>query len=139
MTGFKFDDIVSAVHFASAEPQGGNFAYLDVKTGRVFYQSLMMDIDELRGRKIDRGQLMGVPHKNDLGLGRSLAFEFVDVNLPDEHHVVRDMFRQKGAYRRFKGFLESKGVLEAWYRFENEREEKSLRAWCEENRIPLSD
>jgi len=138
MAGFGFDDIVTAFHFVSAEPQGGNFAYLDVKTGRIIFQSLMMDIDELHG-KMDRSQLVAIPHKNELGLGQSLIFEFVDVNLPDEYHRVRDIFRRKGAYRRFKAFLESRGMLETWYRFENEREEKTLRSWCEENQIPLSD
>lgn len=139
MAGFRFDEVVTAYCFVCAGSQGGNSAYLDVETGKIFYQSLMMDIDELRGKKIDRSRLVAIPYKNDLGLGRSLAVEFVDVNLPDAYHLVRDMFRKKGAYRRFKGFLEAKGMLEAWYRFENEREEKTLRAWCEENRIPLSD
>jgi len=49
------------------------------------------------------------------------------------------MLRRKGAYSRFKGFLESGDMLKSWYRFENDREQQALRSWCEENQIPLSD
>lgn len=139
MAGFRINDIEIAFQFVSAQPQGGDSAYLNVKTGEIFYQSLMMDMDKLDGKKVNWDHLVAVPHKNDLGLGRSLVFEFAEVNLPDDYHWVRDMFRQKGAYSRFKEFLESRGMLEAWYRFENEREETTLRAWCAKNLVPLSD
>jgi hypothetical protein len=139
VAGFRFDDIELAFSFVSAVPQGGNSAYLDVKTGGIFYQSVMTGIDELDGKTMDWEQLIEIPHKNELGLGQALVFEFAEVNLPDDYHRVRDMFRRKGAYSRFKGFLESRGMLEAWHRFENEREEKALRAWCAENQVPLSD
>ncbi len=49
------------------------------------------------------------------------------------------MFRKKGAYGRFKHFLESNDMLQTWYDFENEQEEKALREWCKENGIEVSD
>jgi hypothetical protein len=30
-------------------------------------------------------------------------------------------------------------MLEAWYRFEQDRMEKVLRSWCEQNEVPLAD
>jgi len=47
--------------------------------------------------------------------------------------LVRDMFRGRGACGRFKDFLASKGLLEAWYALEDEREKEALRLWCEEH------
>lgn len=139
MAGFSFDEIGNAFLFVSSAPRGTNSAYLNVETGEIFYQSEMMGIDEPDGKKKARDRMIEIPHKDDLGLGRSLVFEFMEVNLPDACQQVRDMFRRKGAYSRFKGFLESMDMLETWYRFENEREQEALRHWCEENGIPLSD
>ena len=58
-----------------------------------------------------------IPHKNDLDLGQALVFEFAASHLPDEYDRVRDIFRRRGAYGRFKDLLDSKGLLETWYRF----------------------
>ena len=45
--------------------------------------------------------LIAVPHKNDLDLGQSLVFEFVEGNLPDAYEEVRYLFRIRGAYSRY--------------------------------------
>ena len=83
--------------------------------------------------------MIAVPHKNDLDLGQSLIFEFVEDNLPDAYDEVRYIFRKRGAYSRYKELLASRGMLEAWYRFEQDRMEKVLRSWCEQNEVPLAD
>ena len=139
MAGVRFDDVENAFHFVSASPYGTSAAYLNVETGEIFYQSEMTGIDELDGKEMDWDQMIEIPHKNDLDLGQSLVFEFVDVNRPDARHQVRDMFTRRGAYGRFKEFLASNDLLETWYRFEQDREQKALRSWCEENQVPLSD
>lgn len=136
MAGLKFDDIENAFQFVSAAPYGANSAYLNLETGAIFYQSEMTGIDELDGKTMDWDQLIEIPHKNDLGLGQALVFEFVEVNLPDDYHRVRAMFQRQGAYSRYKGFLESKGMLRAWHRFTNEREEKTLRPGARRIRFP---
>jgi|PlaIllAssembly_1097288.scaffolds.fasta_scaffold775294_2 hypothetical protein len=51
----------------------------------------------------------------------------------------RGMFRGRGACGRFKDFLATKGLLEAWYTFEDEREKEALRLWCDENGLKLVD
>jgi hypothetical protein len=137
MAGVKFGDIEDAFLFVGSASYGEHAAYLNVETGKIFYQSEVADIDELEGEEVDWDQLIEIPHKNDLDLGQSLVFEFVERNLPDDYGRVRDMFRRRGAYSRFKDFLAAKDLLEDWYRFENKREQEALRSWCEENHIPL--
>lgn len=135
----SFGDIENAFLFVSMGFYGDNTAYVDLKTGRVIYRSESGDIDEIGDEEVDWDDLIEVPHKNDLDLGRQLVFEFAGLRLPHDYDRIRDMFRGSGAYGRFKDFLASKGLLEAWYDFENEREREALRSWCEENQIPLSD
>jgi hypothetical protein len=139
MAGFSFDDIENAFLFVCSAPYGTNTAYLNLKTGEIFYQSEMMGITELDGEKMAWDQMIEIPHQNVLDLGQSLVFEFVDINRPDARHQVRHLFTRKGAYGRFKEFLASNDLLETWYRFENEREQKALLSWCEKNQVPLSD
>jgi len=80
-----------------------------------------------------------VPHKYDLDLGNALVFDFVDEFMPDDYGMVRNMFRRRGAYSRFKDFLERRDMLDAWYEYENARTEKALREWCEEVGIELKE
>src|SRR3990172_1606333 len=78
-----------------------------------------------------------VTDKYDLGLGRSLALRFAEQELPQCYERAKAFFRSRGAYARFKQLLESEGVLEKWYKFEEESVEKALRDWCAENDIQL--
>lgn len=139
MAPFRYDDIESAFEYVSAAGYGLNSAHLDVKTGRIFYRSELTGTDDLDEEDAGTGPLIAVPHKNDLGLGQSLIFEFVEDNLPDAYDEVRRIFRKRGAYSRYKALLASRGMLEAWYRFEQERTQKALRTWCEQNEVPLAD
>ena len=45
----------------------------------------------------------------------------------------------RGAYGRFKGFLAAKGLFEAWYAFEDEREREALRLCCDEHDLKVVD
>ena len=139
MAQFRYDDIESAFNFVSSAGYGLNSAYLDVKTGEIFYRSELTGTDELDDDDTGTDPLIAVPHKNDLDLGQSLIFEFVEDNLPDAYDEVRYIFRKRGAYSRYKELLSSRGMLEAWYRFEQDRIEKALRSWCEQNEVPLAD
>jgi hypothetical protein len=139
MAEFNFGDIENAFLFVSGGPPFENEAFLDTETGKVYYRSLMGGLDELDEAGVDCEAMVAIPHKNDLDLGQSLVFEFVAYTLPDEYDRVRDIFQHRGAYGRFKDLLDSKGLLETWYGFENERQSEALRLWCEENEIELSD
>lgn len=135
----SFSDIQDAFLFVSSAPYGEHSAVLCKDTGRILYRSEMSGVDEIGEDELDWDKCVGIPHKNDLDLGQELVFEFVEKHLQNDYHRVQEIFRGRGAYGRFKNFLDSKGMLERWYAFENEREEEALRQWCAENRIALSD
>ncbi|MFC1765792.1 UPF0158 family protein [Planctomycetota bacterium] len=48
------------------------------------------------------------------------------------------MFSRRGAYGRSKDFLESMGMLQAWYDFDNEHTNQAIIEWCRENDFSLS-
>ena len=135
----KFRDIQDAFLFVSSAGYGMNTAILCKDTGQILYHSEMDDLDEIDDDDLERDMCIEIPHKNDLDVGQSLIFEFVEMQLPDDCHRVRQIFQKRGAYRRFKDFLETKGLLEMWYNFESKREEQALRQWCLENEIKLSN
>lgn len=132
-----FSEIHDAFLFVSSAEYGQNSAFLCSDTGRIFYQSDLGGIDEIKDEGVELEDCLEIPHKNDLGLGQRLVFEFVDRQLPDESDRVRLIFRKSGAYSRFKYLLQSKGLLEMWYDFESQREEQALREWCLEREITL--
>lgn len=139
MAPFRYDDIESAFYFVSSAGYGLNSAYLDVKTGKIFYRSELTGTDDLDGEEPGSDPLIAVPRKNDLDLGQTLIFEFVEDNLPDAYDEVRSIFRKRGAYSRYKELLASRGMLEAWHRYEQDRTQKALRTWCGRNEVPLAD
>jgi hypothetical protein len=135
----SFSDIEDAFLFVGSASYGEHSAFLNIETGQIFFRSEMGDIDEVDDDNMDWDRTVEIPHKNNLGLGKSLVFDFMGEKMPRDYDLVQDMFRRPGAYSRFKNFLSSKGMLEAWYQFENEREQGALRLWCEENELSLSD
>ena len=135
----SFKDIKDAFFFVSSASYGMHSTVLSKETGQIYYRSEMGDLDETSDEDLDWEMCIDIPHKNDIGLGRQLVFEFIERHLPDEYHRVQYFFRKRGAYGRLKDLLESKGLLQSWYNFENQRDEKVLRQWCEDNDIKLSD
>lgn len=133
-----FSDIETAFLFVNSAPYGMNSAVLRKDTGQILYQSEMSGIDETEEEDLDWDMCVEIPHKNDLDLGKQLVFAFVDEHIPDEYDRVYRIFRRRGAYGRFKNFLDSIGLLDTWYEFEDKHEKQALRKWCEENEIELS-
>jgi hypothetical protein len=74
-----------------------------------------------------------------LDLGRDLVFEFVREHVPGDMEGVRNVIRRKGAYGKYKDLLEERGLLNKWYDFENAKQTKTLRDWCEDVGIELID
>jgi hypothetical protein len=134
----RFNEIKDAFLFVSSAGYGMNSAVLCKDTGQIFYSSEMGGIDEIGDEDLDWDICIHIPHKNDLDLGQRLVFQFVEKHVPDGYRHVREIFQRRGAYGRFKDFLESKGLLQSWYDFERRREAQVLRQWCEENAIELS-
>ena len=133
----SFSDIEDAFFFVSMDQQYMHNAYLCKETGEMFYTSEAGDSDELPEDIDDPEKYIAIPHKNELDLGKTLVIEFTSTYLPEELKKVYSIFRHRGAYSRYKNLLESKGALEDWYKFENERQKVALKEWCQENNIEI--
>jgi hypothetical protein len=137
----KFDDLQLAVDFVSFGGLGENRAILDTQTGRFYWHSEFgdnLEEDELP-EDLDEERYLAVPHKKELNLGTALVFDFVREFLPDDYDEVRDIFRRRGAYGRFKAMLVRRRALDRWHDFSAKAEEAALRAWCDDNAIKLVD
>ena len=138
MVAVKLDELSLAFEFVGAAPLGENNAYVSLDSGEIFWTSEISSLDEeVPGDLETSDRYLSVPHKTDLGLGKSLALRFSSSELPECHDQVVVFFRRKGAYARFKGLLESKGALERWYKYEGESIDKAMRDWCVENGIQV--
>jgi hypothetical protein len=137
----SFLDLQLAFDFVSADGPGANQALLDRRSGKVHYHSeLMGDVEEEEfPEDVDDERYVAIPHKNELDLGKPLVLDFVRQFLLDDYDEVRDIFRRKGAYGRFKALLARRGALDRWYDFSNEAEEAALKKWCADNAIDLAD
>jgi len=134
----SFDDIETAFLFVSMDQEYMHQAFLCKETGQIFYASELTDLDEVPEDIDDRpDKYIAIPHKNDLELGKALVIEFVSKYFPGELDKVCSIFRSKGAYSRYKDFLEGKGFLEKWYKYENNRQTAALKEWCMENNIEI--
>jgi hypothetical protein len=137
----QFSDIEDAFFFVSSASMYTNSAILCKESGKIFYQSdyLEEEADEITEEILENEDCIEIPHKNELDLGRDLVFEFVEEHLPGDFERARNIFRRKGAYRRYKDLLEERGLLKKWFDFENRIQTRALRAWCEDNKIKLND
>jgi len=134
----KFNEIEDAFMFTNSAGYGENSALLDKNTGKVYFHSDWVDVDEqdvLAEEDFDSTVHIHLPHKNDLDLGKDLVFEFTEQYMPDDEYKVDQIFSKKGAYSRFKDLLQSKDLLEKWYEFENRHQQIALIQWCKENDI----
>ena len=137
----KFDDVLHAFEFMSMGDPYDNRAFIRISTGTVHFAcDLDLESEEIDEEELElSGDLIYLPGKHDLDLGQRLVFAFADRTLSDDDaDRVRDIFGRRGAYRRFKDFLETRSMLEKWYAFEEKATEAALRGWCEENGIELT-
>ena len=132
-----YDTIEDAFLFVSSAAPFECTAVVHSKTGETFYASLMAGYDDLPDYLDDSDDYIGIPHKNDLDLGKPLIMDFVHSQCPEEIDRVLSIFSHRGAYGRFKDLLEQKALLDEWYAFEQQRTRQALLLWCEENSIEL--
>jgi hypothetical protein len=134
----KFQVILEAFEFVSFAQMDEHQAFLEKETGKIFYHSDFDDDGEELPEDIDDEKYIVIPHKNDLGLGKKLVLDFAHQYLSDEVAMIHAMFNRKGAYSRYKDFLEQRGMLEQWYEYESKKQEKALREWCDSSSIELN-
>lgn len=141
-----FSEIESAYLFVSMGGANECRAVLCRTSGKIYLQSDLADIDELAELEDelpddpdDDEKYIDIPDQRELGLGKRLVFDFVREVMPDDLGQVHRIFDRRGAYGRFKDFLDERKVLERWYEFENAATRRALREWCKLNSIPLID
>jgi hypothetical protein len=130
-------ELRDAFEFVSASAPVEHSAYVCLDTGRIYWRSAEASLgDEDLPEDIDvSDRYLAVPDQRELDLGRRLALAFAGQELPDDYETVAGLFRRRGAYRRFKDLLETRGKLQAWYNFEGHATDEALRAWCTEHGI----
>jgi len=134
----SFSDLQLAFEFVSSGGMGENEAYLDRRSGKIYWHSEFGDNDEELPDDIDNEKYIAIPDKRELDLGKPLVLDFAREFLPDDYDEVRHIFSRGGAYRRYKNLLVRRSALDLWYDFSNKAEEAALREWCAENGIDLS-
>jgi hypothetical protein len=95
------------------------------------------EVDELPEDVLENDDYVEIPNRYDFDLGKELVWEFVDRQIPGLKNKVQEIFSRRGAYARYKAFLEDLDLLDAWYRFENERTKEVLLEWCSDKGIPI--
>ena len=140
MVTVKYDDLSMAFDFVSSARPMEHQAFVSLDTGAIYWitESGAIEEDELPDDLETSDRYIGIPHKNELDLGNSLALRFVEERLPDRYTDVVSFFRRRGAYARFKELLAAAGCLEEWYAFEAESTERALREWCKANEIHMA-
>jgi hypothetical protein len=139
----SFDDMRLAFEFVASAQPGANDAILCRRTGKIYYRSDLVGIDdfadELPDEDPDDEDYIAIPDKRKLSLGKPLVLDFAREFLPDDVDVVRDMFSKRGGYAKFKTLLMRRHALDRWHAFEDRATNQALRDWCEENAIELGD
>ena len=135
----SFSDLQLAFEFVSSGGMGENEAYLDRRSGKIYWHSEFSENHEELPDDIDDEKYISIPDKRELDLGTPQVLDFAREFLSDSYDEVRHIFSRRGAYRRYKELLVRRGALERWYDFSNKSEETALREWCAENGIETSE
>lgn len=135
----RFDETEEAFSFVSSAPYGEHKAWLCLENGEFLWFSEFLDTEEQENveNRLEYGKWIEIPHKNDLGVGKRIVFQFAEENLsPEDFHKVERCFSHQGAYGNFKNLLHTHGLLEAWYEFSDRKETEALKQWFADEEIP---
>jgi len=135
MASVDLEDLRDALMFVSASEMFDVGVYVSLETGRIYYtggENFGEEFEPAPGDVDDPEQYAALPDSRALGLGRDVALAFIERVLPGRLRQVEDMFRRRGAFRRFKDMLIREGLIDRWHAFETEAEIAALREWCEE-------
>jgi hypothetical protein len=138
----KWAELIEAFEFSNCAGPSMLRAYLERETGKFFFSSNFADADEddptwIAIEDANSEKFIALPDRRELELGKSLVLGFSAARLPERYHEIKDIFRRRGAYSRFKAILDESGVLQKWYDFEAEATQDALREWAAENDIEI--
>lgn len=123
-----------ALLWVSSPPELECSAHVARSTGRVFCRGADGPLDPDAPDDLDDPEdCVELPHRNDLELGRTLVFRFVDAFAPQLSEEVHRIFHRRGAYARFKALLQRRRLLDRWHDHEREATREALARWATEN------
>ena len=134
----NFDEIEHAFFYVSSGSKFENEAVINRETGQIYYISGFGDTDEVP-EDIEDDKYVSIPHKNDMDLGSKLVFRFASEYISEHYDTIKNIFRSKGAYSRYKVFLQDIGRLEQWFKYEDNAMKISILEWCKENNIETNE
>ena len=139
MVTVKREELSSAFEFVSSASPSEHAAYVSLDTGKIYwlFSDGAPDDEEVPDDLEVSDRYIAIPHQSDLELGSQLALRFAEEHLPERAEAIEEIFRHRGAYRRFREVLEAEGRLDEWHVFEEKATDEALREWCEENEIHL--
>lgn len=141
MTAVDINELQGAVDWVS-DRYMGNEAYVCRTTGKIYWASGDGGFDEEDAEVPtdvdDPGKYIPVPTRQELDIGTRLVFDFAAQHLPAQYDQVRDIFRRKGAYGRFKELLGRRELLESWYAYSEEHSLIAIREWCESEHVDIA-
>ena len=126
-----------AFAMADSGTPGDTVVFVSRSTGRSFVRSEANGIDEVPPGSDHSSDLVPLPRRENLGLGRELALEFVDTEAPDMRASTEAIFGEGDGLSAFKALMGEIGHLEGWYDFEAERVTRALRDWCAREGVPI--
>ena len=130
----SLSDLEDALAWVSGPPEFDTAAFISRSTGRIYLRNEDGGVDDDLPEDIEDGtEYLALPHKNDLDLGRDLVLSFIESVAPNLHEQVREIFRKKGAYSRFKDLLQRQSLLERWHDYERSETQHALARWAAEN------
>lgn len=133
----SMDDLEMGLEFNSSQ-SFGNDVYIDTETSNIIFTGDFA-VEESPADVAENDRYVLMPTKYELDLGKSIALQFAcDVMNESMADEVYSIFKNKGAYSKFKDFLENKGLLEQWYRHEEAQKKEALKEWCQDNNIQIA-
>ncbi len=133
----SYDSLETAFMLASDDM--GAECHIDPENGAIYCFDSMGETFDAVPPDFDPDSAISIPNKYDLDLGNQLVFDFVRAQIPEHHDEVRDIFRRKGAYSRYKALLYRLGKEQDWYAYEAQHIRDALSEWCVDNGITLVD
>lgn len=136
----KLGDVEHAFECVNAGGYDEINAWIDRDNGAIFIQFPpgMTDEEPEFPDDIDTNdRYVVVPGGRDLDLGTSLVMRFAHERMPEHADTISDIFHRRGAYRRFKDFLDQQDRLGDWCDYERQAKLQALREWCKDNGIAV--
>jgi hypothetical protein len=134
MTSVDLHELEDAMDFVSGGGLSEANAWVSRRTGEIFWEMEEGVLDEQPPLPddVDDPELYAqVPTKQDLGLAKPLVMRFATEQMPDDYESIKRIFRNRGAYSRYKALLDERGMLQQWYDYEAAAIENALRDWAQ--------